>query len=300
MSASRTEGRSRFLSAGALLAAWLSALLLTTSAGAEALDLLVVPIDVDRRALGRDDPVGRAAVAGVAAALAQRGHRTLRDDWFKRETRLGKRFVYAARDWIREARRARLPADAMIAVRTEEILVHQRGGTAIRLDIRARLYALPQGRMTYEIEATTPRSETVAHNCARDCLAKAARDAIAAAASEIASAMVGNLPRKRESLSHRRLSDTSKLNRYRLVFLGFNADEMQRVAAFLRTFRGYAAQESQTLSRCRQEIDYTSRQTRSKMISDIRRMLRETAHRNVRLRLDRRRIELRKRDCPSG
>ena len=101
---------------------------------AQDMKLLVVLIDVDNQALPNDDPVVRPALKLVGTALAERGHSLTYDDWLKKRQRLGNRYLNSATDWLREARRLRTRADAMIAIKAYQIKDHRGNGEAVRIE----------------------------------------------------------------------------------------------------------------------------------------------------------------------
>lgn len=260
---------------------------------------MVVPIDVDNQALSNDDPVVRRALELVGTALAERGHSVTYDDWFKKQKRLGKRFLNSATDWLREARRLRTRADAMIAIKAYEIKDHRGDGEAIRIELYARIYSLPSGRVTYETSILPRAGSATPIDCNRACVTAAVTPSLEIDAAKLSDDLLRHLPRDRFGPRNRRQSKNPESREYQLTFQGFGSSEMQKISEYLKKFSGYRRHEVLERNKCRHVIAYLSRIARSKLESNYRRMFRELRMRNVRLRFDTLRVEANKHECTS-
>jgi len=140
---------------------------------AQDIKLLVVPIDVDNQSLSNDGSVVQRALELIGTALAKRGHSATYDDWFKKQQRLSNRFLNSATDWLREARRLRTRADAMIAIKAYEIKDHRGNGESVRIELYARIYSLPSGLATYETSILPRAGSVTPVDCDRACVAAA-------------------------------------------------------------------------------------------------------------------------------
>jgi hypothetical protein len=260
-------------------------------------ELLVVPIDVDREALRRDDPVTRRILSLVGTALVERGQVVRHDDWFEPKKRLGKRFVHSAADWVREARRAKSRADAMIALKSYEISDHRGDGRALRIEIRARIYDLPLGRVVFETDAISAAGSVVPNGCDRACEADAVTPALETTAARLAELLVERLPQDRDRARLRRQSETPGLREYHLEFKGFKDDDMRRISAYLEKFSGFQSLDTLAHTPCSRSMAYLSQISRSKLEANFRRMFRELRAGDVRLRFDTLRVEARRSGC---
>ena len=260
-------------------------------------ELLVVPIDVDREALRRDDPVTRRILTLVGTALGERGHVVRHDDWFEPKKRLGKRFVHSAANWVREAHRTKSRADAMIALKSYEISDHRGNGRALRIEIRARIYDLPLGRVVFETDAISAAGSVVPNGCDRACEADAVTPALETTAARLAELLVERLPQNRDRARLRRQSETPGLREYHLEFKGFKDDDMRRISAYLEKFSGFQSLDTLAHTPCSRSMAYLSQISRSKLEANFRRMFRELRAGDVRLRFDTLRVEARRSGC---
>jgi hypothetical protein len=266
---------------------------------AQDMKVLVVPIDADNQALSNDDPIVRLALELTGTAFTERGHSVTYDDWFKKRERLGKRFLHSATDWLREARRLRTKADAMIAIKAYEIKDHLRNGEAVKVELHARIYSLPSGRVTYETSILPRTGSATPFDCDRVCVAAALKPSLETDVAELSDDLLRNLPRNRFGPRNRRQSKNSEFREYQLIFQGFGGDEMQKIADYLKKFTGYRRHKVLERNKCYHVISYLSRVARSTLKSNYRRMLLKLRMRNVRLRFDTLRVEANKLGCPS-
>ena len=147
-----------------------AACMTTTAAHAKEKDLLVVAIDADREALQRDDPIVRRVIKMLGQALSERNHRVTDESWFNRHQQLGRRNLTSAAEWVREARRKGNRADAMITLKTYQIRDHRRRGHATRVEVIARIYTLPEGRVDLETDLISIAGAILPPDCDRDVL----------------------------------------------------------------------------------------------------------------------------------
>lgn len=281
----------RHLINGVLGFAFVVAASLTSPAAAAQMEMILVPVDVDREALRREDPVVRRATRLIGEALVERGQSITYDDWFESRQRLGKRFVNSASEWIREARRMKSRADAMIALKIYEHTDHRGNGGLVRIEIRARIYKLPRGGVTFETSATSRTSIAVPRDCDRDCSVSAVTPALELMTPKIAEELVNNLPRDRFSPRRHRKQEIQGTREYHLAFNGFSDKTMRNVVKYLEKFSGYRKYEFLEQNHCQHSIAYLTRIQRSKLESNMRRMFRELRLRQVRLRFDTLRVE---------
>jgi len=266
---------------------------------AQEMKLLLVPIDVDNQALSNEDPVVRRALELIGTALAERGHSVTYDDWFKKRQRLGNRFLNSATDWLREARRQRTRADAMIAIKAYEIKDHRGNGESVRIELYARVYSLPSSRVTYETSILPSAGSVTPVDCDRACVAAAVTSSLETDVTKLSDDLLRHLPRARFGTRNRRQSKNPEFREYQLTFQGFGSDEIKNIVNYQKKFSGYSRHEVLERNKCHHVVAYLSRIARSKLESNYRRMFRELRMRNVRLRFDTLRVEANKLGCPS-
>lgn len=264
---------------------------------ARGLELLLVPDDVDTESLENGDPVVRQVLALIGRALGEYGHTVFNDEWFKRRQRLGKRFMHSAADWLREARRMHSRADALIAVKSYEIKDHGGNGEAVRIELQARIYSLPHGRVVYETSLLPRSGRATPIDCDRHCVASAVAPALETETARLVDELSQHLPRERFGPRHSRQSKKPKFREYQLTFQGFDTDEMSRVLEYLKAFSGYRKHEFMERNKCRHIVAYLSRASRTKLESNMRRMFRELRLRNARLKFETLRVSASKLGC---
>ena len=140
----------------------------TTATRATGKNLLVVAMDADCEALQRDDPIVRRVIKMLGQALIERNHRVTYESWFNRHQQLGRRNLSSAAEWVREARRKRSGADAMIALKTYQLSDHRRRGHATRVEVIVRIYTLPEGRVDLETDLISIAGAILPPDCDRD------------------------------------------------------------------------------------------------------------------------------------
>ena len=147
-----------------------AAFMTTTATRATGKNLLVVAMDADCEALQRDDPIVRRVIKILGQALIERNHRVTYESWFNCHQQLGRRNLSSAAEWVREARRKGNRADAMIALKTYQIRDHRRRGHASRVEVMARIYTLPEGRVDLETDLISIAGAILPPDCDRDVL----------------------------------------------------------------------------------------------------------------------------------
>lgn len=259
--------------------------------------VVVAPIDVDGEALARDDPVTRLAVDLVGKALADRRLKVVRTDWYDRRQRLGRRNVMSAHDWAREARRARIDADLLLALKVFEYGDHRGTGRAMRIELRARLYALPGERVVHEASITTRAGTAIPPDCDRNCVAAAVTSAIEVAVPLLAEDLAAHMPRDRTGAVGKRQVAVGDDREYTVDLEGFDDGALQRIEDSLRTFSGYIAHEVIERNPCRRRLVYRTRIARGKLEQNVRRLFRELKMPEVGLRFDTLRIAATRPGC---
>lgn len=286
-------------STGIRAAALLLALLLTDPGLARDRRIIVVPIDIDGEALERADPVTRLAIDLLGKALTDRSYKVERTDWFDRRQRLGRRNVMSAHDWAREARRARINADALVAIKVFEYGDHRGDGRAMRVELRARTYALPGERVAHETSVTTRASSALPPDCDRDCVAAAVATALEIAAPLLAEDLAAHMPFDRTGAQTKRIVDVGNEREYTVDLEGFDDGTLRRIEDYLRTFGGYIAHEVIERNPCRQRLVYRTRTTRGRLEQSLRRAFREMKIFEVRLHFDTLRVQAVRPGCRS-
>jgi len=274
-----------------------SAISVATASNAVGKELLVVPIDADREALRRDDPVVRRVLEMLGQALIERNHQVTYDDWFNRRQQLGRRNLSASAEWIREARRKGNRSDAMIAVKTYELKDHRRQGRATRVEVRARIYTLPEGRVVFETEGISTSGAVVPPDCDRACIAGAITAPLEQLTQVLAGELSLNLPQTRYGDRFRRQAETPGLREYHITLDGFDRTEINKVERYLKLFSGYQRHDFVERGRCRHVIAYLTRVQRARLESNVRRMFRELKMRAVRLSFGTLRVNATKPGC---